>query len=39
MATLRVRPVGAKPEEFGATILRDMARWFGLIKRGGVQPQ
>jgi hypothetical protein len=39
MATLGVQPVGGTPKEFGATALRDMARWFELIKRGGVQPQ
>jgi tripartite-type tricarboxylate transporter receptor subunit TctC len=39
MATLGVEPVAGAPEEFGATVLRDMARWFEFIKRGGVQPQ
>jgi hypothetical protein len=26
-------------EEFGATVLRDMARWFEVTKRGGIKPQ
>ncbi len=39
MAKLGVEPVGGSPEEFGATVQRDIARWSEVIKRGGIKPQ
>ena len=39
MAKLGVEPVGGSPEEFGATVQRDIARWSEVIKRGNIKPQ
>ena len=39
MAKLGVEPVGGSPEEFGATVQRDIARWSEVIKRGGIKLQ
>ena len=38
MAKLGVEPVGGTPEEFGATVQRDIARWSEVIKRGNIKP-
>lgn len=39
MAKLGVEPVGGTPEEFGATVQRDIARWSEIIRRGNIKPQ
>ncbi len=38
MAKLGVEPVGGTPEEFGATVQRDIARWSEVIRRGNIKP-
>jgi tripartite-type tricarboxylate transporter receptor subunit TctC len=39
MAKLGVEPVGGTPEEFGATVQKDIARWREIIVRGNIKPQ
>lgn len=39
MAKLGVEPVGGTPEEFGATVQRDIVRWREIIQRGNIKPQ
>ena len=37
LAKIGVEPVGGMPEEFAATIQRDIARWREVIRRGNIQ--
>ena len=37
LAKIGVEPVGGTPEEFAATIQRDIARWREVIRRGNIQ--
>jgi tripartite-type tricarboxylate transporter receptor subunit TctC len=38
-AKIGVEPVGGTPEEFAATVQRDIARWSEIIRRGNIKPQ
>lgn len=39
MAKLGTEPVGGTPEEFGAKVQSDIARWSEVIRRGNIKPQ
>jgi tripartite-type tricarboxylate transporter receptor subunit TctC len=36
-ATLGIEPVGNSPEEFGAQVREDLARWEKVVKAAGVK--
>ncbi|OZI60932.1 Bug family tripartite tricarboxylate transporter substrate binding protein [Bordetella genomosp. 11] len=39
LASLGFQPVGSTPAEFAARIAADIAKWQGVIQRGGIKPE